>query len=398
MDLQENKTEKKLKVGIVTFHFASNRGAVLQCFALKKFLEGQGCKVKIIDYQPAYHKVQYDVWKNPITFAKRCWKNSMHDPFFIRCGYVSKRTVKCLISNLKRTDAQIKSRFDSFRHKHFEMTERYSSVKKLKANPPELDAYISGSDQVWNPRITDQKFDEAYFIKFGSENAIKIAYAVSIGEEHTAERLAELSELCKDFTAISFRENSVNSIRATNRAVHICIDPTLLLDSEDYLEAESQNTIEEPYIFVFGFETNEDIQNAVATAKNKYNCKIINGSPNHIKLTESVEIMDGYGPDEFLTLIKNAKSVVTNSFHGTVFSLIYKKDFITVCHTARASRMTELLEKLEIPYRLWNNREFSFERQIDYAKVDSLLEKLRDDSKRFLIEGLNGKTGEEIFL
>ena len=98
--------------------------------------------------------------------------------------------------------------------------------------------------------------------------------------------------------------------------------------------------------------------------------------------------------DHFLTLVKNADCVVTNSFHGTAFSIIYKKKFITVPHSTRGNRMIELLGKLGLNYCLWGSKEFSFEREIDYTATYNKLQMLRDDSIKYLTDALNGKSGE----
>ena len=153
-----------MKIGIITFHFAHNHGAVLQCCALKKYLESQGHEVKVIDYRPKYHTVRYDAVKNPFRYAADVCKKKK--PSSLKKIKVFCRSVARAIKlNIKGTDKKNDELFAAFTKKHLNLTECYTSLKSLKKNPPELDAYISGSDQLWNPDLLDQEFDRAYFLE-----------------------------------------------------------------------------------------------------------------------------------------------------------------------------------------------------------------------------------------
>ncbi len=385
-----------MKIGIITFHFTSNQGAVLQCFALKKHLEKQGHEVQVIDYCPPYHTVRYSAYKNPFMYARDRWRKLSKRSMLLRSAVTAKSFLKCIALDITQKDANTLREFESFRKKHLNLTQRYKSLKALKKKFPHFDAYISGSDQVWNPDLLDQEFDRAYFLDFGDEKTLRISYAVSMGKDMSGEEVSELKQLCSNMTAVSLREYNKEAVEATGRDVHICIDPTLLMDAEDYAEVESAETEKESYIFVYGFETNEDIKRAVETAQKKYGCRVINGSPARIRLGDSEIIAKDYGPDKFLAYIKNAQCVVTNSFHGTAFSIIYKKDFIVVPHSTRGRRMTELLTKLGLNFRLWNDESFSFDKAIDYNEAYEKLDVLRIASTSYLSEALSGKSGEEI--
>lgn len=207
------------------------------------------------------------------------------------------------------------------------LTDEYKTFKKLKDAPPQLDAYISGSDQVWNPDLLEQEFDKAYFLDFGGPEIHRITYAVSMGKIHDQETFISTTKPLQRNRAISLREYSQEDIKSIGRDVHICIDPTFLLDAEDYADVESKEAEETPYIFAYGFETNALLKDAVETAAKKFNCRIINGSPKWLHLDGDVKVVSGYGPDRYLTLIKNAECVVTNSFHGTGFFNYISKRF-----------------------------------------------------------------------
>ncbi len=385
-----------MKIGTITFHFASNQGAVLQCYALKKYLEEKGYEVQVVDYQPAYHTVRYSTKKNPFMYARGYWRKFNYKKTSRRIYLTIRSFARCMYMNVKNTDRQVEDQYDSFRKKHLNLTRRYRTLGELKKDPPVMDAYITGSDQLWNPEVLDQKFDKAYFLDFGKDDTLRISYAVSIGKEMPEEFQKELHQLCKPLTAISLREYSQDVVAAIGRNVHICIDPTFLLDADVYAEAESKRMESEPYIFVYGFETTPETISAIEEAKKKYNVRVINGSPMRIKYSgESTNVRD-YGPDQFLTYIKNAKCVVTNSFHATTFSIIYKKDFITVPHSMRGKRMRDLLGRLELANRLFGDENFNFDEDIAYGRVYDLLKTWKGHSEEFLTLALEGKRGEEI--
>lgn len=298
--------------------------------------------------------------------------------------------------NIRRTDAKTEKAFRAFIDHQLHLTRRYKTIEALRLQPPACDAMICGSDQLWNPDVLDYCFDPAYFLDFGSSDIPHVAYAVSLGRGFTDEELKQVKQLSQRLTAISLRENDPKTIEAMGKDVHICLDPTLLLDAVDYGAAESASGEKEPYIFVYGFEDNEDIHQAVALARKKYGCTIINGSSHRIHLQGEVKCRNSYGPDTFLTLIRDAQCVVTNSFHGTAFSVVYKKDFITVAHTTRSARMTELLSKLAIDNRLWNSPTFNFDGEPDFVRAYERLERLRKHSGEYLEMAIHGKCGEAI--
>ena len=388
--------KKKMKIGIITFHFAFNQGAALQCYALQEYLKSQGHEVRVINYRPKYHTVMHSAVKNPFIYTQVFWKRFKDKTFPVRIYLESRRFARFMYMNITRMDQKTQKEFRKFEERNLHLTKPYTTLKQLQKNPPKMQVYISGSDQLWNPELLNQSFDSAYFLNFGDSDVIRVAYAVSIGREQNREVLSQMKELCAKFSAISLREYSRAAIKAIDRDVHICLDPTLLLDASEYAKVESRIVEDTPYVFVYGFETTDEIIKAVNLAKKKYNCQIINGSPRKIKLQGDIINLEGYGPDRFLSLVKNAKCVITNSFHGTAFSIIYKKDFITIPHSSRGKRMADLLEKLKLNYRLWGDEKFSFNKEIDYFTVYQKLNTFRKQSKEYLRQAISGCRGENI--
>ena len=216
-----------MKIGIITFHFPLNYGAVLQAYALAKYLRSIGHHSEFIDYQPNYHVKRYQ-WK---------WKY---------CGLHPTNFIYPLLYK----------RFNLFRSTHLKLTSRlYRSLDELVADPPKADAYICGSDQIWNPQITD--FDIAYFLAFGIEAVKRIAYAGSFGKtELTQEQQKYLKPYFQGIKHISVREQSGAEVINTicGRQVECVLDPTLLIDGYESITEPCQ--IKDPYVLLINLQNN----------------------------------------------------------------------------------------------------------------------------------------------
>lgn len=380
-----------MKIGIITFHFAHNQGAVLQCYALQKAMKKLGHEPKVIDYCPEYHTVRYSAVKNPFFSAIQYYKREKSFKFFSRVYHSAGNFVKCVKSNVKQTYKSRELAFNQFINKNLNLTDKYKTIKSLRKNPPDCDAYVSGSDQLWNPELVNGSFDPAYFLDFGSDKIKKITYAVSLKETYTEKEKQNLKELCRNLDEISIREENAPAREVLDGKYTVCIDPTLLFNGEDYEEIISEKAEEVPYIFVYGFQSSEGIAEAISIISKELGIKIINGSPERVKFKNSENVMD-YSPDMFLSYIKNAEFVITNSFHGTAFSIIFKKKFVTVAHTTRGKRMIELLEKIGLSERLWKGPETDWRSEIDYTEADKKRDELKEQAFDYLKKNLTQKS------
>lgn len=377
-----------MKIGIVTFHFASNYGAVLQCYALQEYLTRRGHNVEVINYRPSYHMVRYAGWKNPFLVARENWKRNKNERKIKRIYIYIRGFVRGIILSLKQTDGVKYRLFYDFTKKYLNQTQTYRTVKQLRRNPPEDEVYVVGSDQLWNPDFTDFRFDKAYFLDFGAPTTKRLSYAVSMKEEYTAEEMAQILFLSKKLDSISIRENNKDFEKNVERVVSICIDPTLLLNSEDYRLLETNRLIPEPYVFIYGLENSEDLDYATKIISKIQGLKVVNGSPRRTKISCECECVYNYGPKEFLSYIKYADYVITNSFHGTAFSIIYQKSFVVIPHTKRGRRITELLSELDLGARIWGNEECEWSKKIDYISVNNRLQELRNNTKKYFDSNL----------
>ena len=377
-----------MKIGIITFHFVTNQGAVLQCYALQTYLEKLGHTVSIINYQPAYHMVRYAAWKNPFVFSLVRWRQTYKLNTRKRLFKSFLSFLAAMKANIKRVDVKKEKIFKTFTDQYLHMTDKYTTLDSLKDNFPQMDVYISGSDQLWNPILLDGGFDPAYFLDFGNDKIFKMTYAVSLKETYSNEETKQLGELCKHLNAIGIREDNSDLENSIEQSINIQVDPTLLLDSADYKRIECQRLVDEPYIFVYGFQNLKSINRLVCEISEKNNLKVINGSPNKVLLTCQCNKVYNYGPSEFLSYVKNAEFIVTNSFHGTAFSIIYRKQFAVIPHTTRGKRMIRLLGKLGLSKRLWKPENFNWWEKVDYSTVEEKLSLLRNESYQYLHNNL----------
>ncbi len=393
-----------MKIGIITFHFPYNCGAALQCMALQTKLESLGHEVYIINYRPWYHQNRYTPIKNPVYWGKRCFDKEKGS--FLRKSYKgAKGFAKAILSWSGNGEAKIKEqKFRSFVKNNLHETRVYRTLKQLQDNPPACDVYISGSDQLWNCGLTEGEFDAAYFLKFGQEKTGRMTYSVGTnftGLEHPEE---VLKNLVKDIDFISIRENKWRSVleKATgeNKEIHTDLDPTLLLDKSDYESKIPNMTKTEPFILTYSMpnETQKQINNGARLLSKELGMKVIDicGNPNGMnKKADDNRIC---GPDEFLWYIKNADYVLTNSFHGTAFSLIFEKQFMVIPHSATGNRATELLDKVGLTSRykkITAEAVDEMQTPIDYTAVRERINELRGESVNYLTESLAKLKGEQ---
>ena len=376
-----------MQVGIITFHFALNYGAILQAYALSECIKSLGHDAFLVDYRPDYHVKRFQ------------WN-------WTRCGLH--------LTNL--THPLLHKRFGEFSSKHLRLSSRsYKTLEELTASPPEADAYICGSDQIWNPVLTDM--DPAYFLTFAPQGTRRIAYAGSFGKpELRTEDLKRIRPYLQAIEHLSVREAS--AVRIVNdacgkQAEHV-LDPTLLIDNYDSVETHSP--VKNRYVLVVILQNNSLLRQAADFVSRSLQLPkvVINNYSARIWQLSGKRVFPG--PGGYLNLFRNAAYVVTNSFHGMIFSLVFNKPFIVTSLSGNVSegnirttgllrftklsegniRITGLLKSTELSgYFLEIFSESSIRKilasaiDLDWAPVRMRLHKLRQDSLRFLQESLS---------
>ncbi|MFZ5570359.1 MAG: polysaccharide pyruvyl transferase family protein [Thermodesulfobacteriota bacterium] len=373
-----------MRVGIITIHNHNNYGAILQAYALNKIVRRLGHQCKTIDC-------------NIDPGSNRLFRKARHPGERITNLY-----------NLCRWRANKlhTRRFRDFIRQQIPLTEAsYDSIERLYADPPKFDAYITGSDQVWRPHYLDQKIGAAFHLNFISPDQSRlISYAPSFGVSRIPEHHAKiLGEYLRRYHFLSVRERRAQEIifELSGRKAEQVVDPTLLLLAEDYEAIVQLPAFTSEYVLVYPMELgkNRAFFNLVNEVKRSTGLPIVCVLPlvfdfRWLMIADRV-VLDA-GPSEFLGLFKNASIVCTNSFHGTVFSMLYQKNFFGVPHSGTNSRQYSLLETAGLLDRQLEDvsgravRDM-LKNSIQYSTVNRKLQASIDRSIQFLVDALGNR-------
>lgn len=378
-------------VAIIThYHYGCNFGGILQAYALRKYIEDLGYDVKVIDYA----WIQSDIL------------HANNERFkFIK---VFKRKFNTLLSLIKKymqiyyfKSGKIRNKkFVEFRENYIKSTEFVypGNISKLSEK---FDFYIAGSDQVWNPMW----FDPNFFLEFAGKGKRKIAYAASIGvSKLSGYAESKMKPLVDDFYAVSLREEQGAQIinRFSNSEAVSVLDPTLLLTGKQWDDIRVNLPIKDKYIFCYFLGSNKENRTIAEKAAKKYGMKIVSlPCVADISYKEfkwgDIRIFDA-GPAEFIGLVDNAEFVITDSYHGTIFSIIKQKKFVVLKRdleeniSSMNSRVANLLEIAELESRLVSDMdeiEKILDKDIDYDMIEMRIDVKRKQSEDFLIKALS---------
>ena len=356
-----------MKIGIVTQPLYNNYGGLLQNFALQQVLKRLGHEPKTIDFV------------GRVSFTR----------------YLLSTCKQLLISVLKCRRPQIKPyvAIPTFRNhimadfvnNHIDRTKIVHSYNKKIVNGEHFDAVITGSDQVWRPIYNI--CIEDMFLKFVPDSIKKIAYAASFGVD-TWEYNAELTKTCskyaKRLNAISVRESTGFALCKDYLGVDAtCVlDPTILAGADAYKPLLKEKTEEQDYLFAYILDVTPEKQAYVESMAKSRGLKAIIQSADK-NATLYVE--------DWLSMIANSSLVVTDSFHGSVFSILFHRDFYSIVNIARGgTRFSSLLSPLGLEHRMGDVSKLqSLEPSpIDWIQVDYIIDKHRQDSMNFLTNAL----------
>lgn len=362
-----------MKVGVITFHSANNYGAVLQTWALQKVLRNLNTTSGVINYHP-------DII------------DGLYDPMKLKRG-LSRRLLSCKVY-LKNKRSLIRyKKFKTFLRSNINLIGDYRTYKELMEAKLNLDAYIVGSDQVWNPTHIGG-YDPAYYLEFAEPSSKKISYAASLGTDYIAAKYKkDMEKALQSFSSISVRERSVQAAvsELAGKPVEVVLDPTLLLDKEDYDEIKINSKYKGPFILVYSIEKNPELIEFANKISVSLGMPILQRRPLS-GLINQLEPFYTSDAGEFLGHIEAASYVITNSFHGTVFSILYGKHFVSMLHTDTGKRTEDLLSDLGLSsHILYNIKDFN---DFDIFKYDNIEEtraniiRLRESSMSFLKSSL----------
>ncbi|PSN14676.1 polysaccharide pyruvyl transferase family protein [filamentous cyanobacterium CCT1] len=346
-----------MNIGILTFHHTTNYGATLQAYALSRFIQDQGHDVEFINYQP---EKAVKVYNDTLYFRarKREITGNLLKDLKMR-WFVKKRMKvgKCVYS-------------DSH------------SLKKAHFN---YDAVFVGSDEVWNIN-SFRGYDTSYFLDFLSSKTRKISYAASFGSTISlADQKEAITDFISDFDRISVRDsNSLNLIQSECKAnAEKVLDPTFLIDFEQIANKPKSKEC----VLIYG-KIPEPLTASVKKVSTKLNLPIVSiGYANGIADANLL----GVSPEEWLSCFSKANYIFTSFFHGTIFSILFKKPFTVFSAEQKKAKLTDLLTDLDLNDRIHsstckNDIDFS---SIDYKLVFERVEEKRLTSKKFLLESLS---------
>lgn len=362
------------RVATVTFHCSYNYGSALQAYALQTFLLKQGFDTQIVDYRSA----DFDQYRLlPTKLSVRDLKRFVRTTCFLP-AYLHRR-----------------NSFQTYWKEHFLLTKKtYTKWEDLAELNARFDAFICGSDQIWNLDCT-KGVDPGYFLEFVGPEKEKIAYAPSMAKSaFQVDHSERLREALVGFDHLSVREKSSLPVlqQLTDRPVRVTIDPTMLLEPEDFAQKKPDALSDDgDYIFVYMLGNDPELiaySNRLSEERHLPVFYITEKQSWKIKRKLHGTDVFGATPDEFLYYIAHARYVITTSFHATVFSVLFNTPFCTFHRITTGDRTRELLSRLGLEGRAYSES-FDIDAGIDHPYAMKELGKMKKDSIEYLLDALN---------
>lgn len=394
------------KVGIVSCYFQHNYGSMLQALATQMVLDKLGYENETIDISGFNGEIKK---AKMLYFAKASLTS---DILLSKLGMATNVLRRKLSKGAYKENTIIRNKkFDDFYKEHFRLSEKYTSKADLSNKCKEkYSAVLVGSDQLWLPGNIAGDY---YTLNFVPKEVNTIAYATSFGQSALPSDSAKKATVfLKKIRHIGVREESGQKLvkELAERSVPVVCDPTLLFTGDEWMSIQKEEAkINEPYILCYFLGNNPPHREFAKRLKEKTGCKIV--ALTH--LDEYVKSDEGYAdytpydvdPADFLNLIRNAQFVCTDSFHCSLFSMLYKKEFFTFKRYARKtksstnSRLDTLFNLAGVKGRVLNGDEDiqkCLDMNIDYEKVHKNLQKIREESYQYLITALKDEGSTDL--
>ena len=354
-----------MEIKTITCHNVYNVGASLQAYALAAYLTDLGHDVQIVDYTPDY-LCHYKLWESV--------GNPVYDKPILRQLY----NLAKFPGRLKSRMGLRKKRFDRFTGEYLPLTPtHYHSYTELLRDPPQADLFLAGSDQIWNSFFPNGR-DPAFYLQFAPKDAVRASYAASFAIPRLEERFREQTAAwISTLDHVAVRETSalgiLEELGITN-GVHV-VDPVFLLRAEQWDALCPGVDFGERYVFLYDFDQNPALRRTAEELAAKRGLKLYTLQ----KLGCGDRSFPDAGPIEFVQLVRGAEYVLSNSFHATAFSLIYRRPYLTVDREEGINtRMQDLNRLVGLGDR------HSPEDPIDWEDVHTRLEQSIAASKAYL--------------
>lgn len=381
--------KERKKIGIITILNVNNYGAELQASALCQKLNLLGYDTEIINF--FYYKTPgYKFELKSRSLFPLPLKNLGKEILLL----LRESLVKFLNPSYSK---RRKKAFDDFHKQYSRLSSPIESVSKLYATKFDYDVFIVGSDQVWNPNNPINL--EPYFLKFAPKNKLKMSYASSFGVENIDDTKYEVYKgLLNNLDILSCREASgVNIIQKISgrTATHV-VDPTLLLTKAEWETKMKPFDFKEPYILLFVFKESSFIDAKVKEIQQRLGYKVVRICKDEQEVANDGDFINlrDLGPSEFLGVYQKASFVITSSFHGTVFSLIFEKPFITITPSSKNNntRQKGLLDLVGLKNCLVSETDTldeSIYEEFDYGRIREVISQERAKSIDYINQSVN---------
>lgn len=356
------------KIGTISYNIYcnfTNYGSALQTWALHQAIIKLGVKPVLVDYCP---DILSD--KDPLNPYKNMWDQDEE----------SMRMIELTLPAIRKNY----EKFDRFYHEQVKCTSKAYTSANFNDVMNEVDSFVCGSDTIFCP--DEFGFDDGFYANYECMRGNSIAFAPSFGDPHFRnEDYLALNKLLQNFKAIGIREQMMVPYVKEHVSVPVqkVIDPTLLLTYKDYDKIAEKRIINEPYILLYARRYNPKMEAYVERIANETGCKIVDISLRAINVDKGHLMFYEAGVEEFLSLVKYADYIVTNSFHGMIMSVQYRKPFVIFSREQCDTKIAELLELLGLSDRMLVEGYEQFS-EIDYDIVHHKLNKARIDAYDFL--------------
>lgn len=361
-----------MKVAIITRHAITNYGSLLQAFATQKVIENLGHSCEIIDY--IRFDELYSQHEKTLLKHKKEWNSNLLKKFI----YLMLRQPESIAAG---------RRFEKEQHRYLNLTRRYNAPEELKKDTPIADVYMTGSDQVWGP-IENGEYDDSYCLSFVKDESKKIAYAASFGRTEMTSELKDYykKRLCR-YQHIAVREDS--AVRILNgMSIHSyqVLDPTLLMtikEWEKYMEPIKYSR----YILVYQLHNDKKLGKYAQRVAKVKGLPLIRVSSSFHQFSREGKFVWCPTTGQFLSYIKNAECIITDSFHGTAFAINFNIPFVEVLpNNDTGTRNMSILKLTNLSNRILkreNDMEL-YTKSVDFTFSNQILMQKRRESLEIL--------------
>lgn len=384
------------KIGIVSCYFQKNYGSMLQAYATQQVIKKLGYQAETIRIEGIAKEIR--------NAKLKYYMKQLTDWTVVKgkLGFVKRFFLKKMDKEFKENVTVRDKKFNEFKNTKYELSPVYNSKKEIGKYCHNYSSVLVGSDQLWLPSNIDVDY---YTLNFVPEDINKIAYATSFGVSALPERQWSFaSKFLNRINYVSVREEGGQKIvkEVAHRDVPVVCDPTLLFTKDEWLKYfPNQRIYKEKYIFCYFLGNNPEQREFADKIRKNTGYKIVSLLHMDEYIKSDIDFPDyapyNIGPEEFVNLIRNAEIILTDSFHGTVFSVLNGKKFFTFRRFKEGSvlstnsRMHSLFNLLDLHERFITADEDvqkALNLEIDYEKVWNRIDKYRQKSYEYLIKAL----------